>query len=515
MNNLIRKKVILCLLDSDPKSADEIANEMGKSLETVEDQLTTFVSQDICEKVSQDETIQYTVKKDIAPFAKLVKEFLSNPEEHKQEIEQFISSKYYLTRIDYELVDYVLNRFHLGSVYRTNEMKRELGRILLVSPSALISVLYDDTTFFDGMQSSRNQLNSSGATHDWINGILYAQFQMPLLEKLIADTKVLAYGIIFAKLQLRVVKISIQVSLATPSEKYVESMGGSILSLKRAMEELSAGQPVSPINPMDFSDDGLACLHLGEFQTALEDFDKALALVQPPMQKALVLNNKGVAFLRFKQYQKAIECFEEGIAFDSSGEIPLLHQNKQLAEEYLALATDADNLTEPTQIRFIQGQPVPFEETLFYEFKEITGRNPASSITNTSDEYAVAFLNREGGRIFWGVRDSDRTTIGVTLSEQARDDIRAEVSNKLCSIRPPIDVRHCQLKFHNVYNLQGAIVEDLWIIELLVPPSQERDIFYTNSGELFVKTDGGKRKLLGPEVTGFIRGYLQNETETS
>ena len=138
MNNLIRKKVILCLLDSDPKSADEIAGEIGESSATVADQLTVLVSESICEGVSPDEVSQYVVRKDIEAFAKLVKDFLSNPEEHNREAELFISSEYYLTRIDYELVDYVLSRFHLGSVYGTNEMKKVLGRILLASPSALI-----------------------------------------------------------------------------------------------------------------------------------------------------------------------------------------------------------------------------------------------------------------------------------------------------------------------------------------------------------------------------------------
>ena len=121
--------------------------------------------------------------------------------------------------------------------------------------------------------------------------------------------------------------------------------------------------------------------------------------MQYPIQKAIVLNNKGWTFLRLRQYQKAIECFEEGITLDSEGEISELRENKKLAEERLTHATDRANLTEPTQIRFVQDQPVPFEETRLYEFKEVKGRNPAGSITNTADEYAVAFLNSEGGRI--------------------------------------------------------------------------------------------------------------------
>ena len=265
---------------------------------------------------------------------------------------------------------------------------------------------------------------------------------------------------------------------------------------------------------MDFSDYGLALLHLGEFQAALNDFDKALDKVQDSTQKAIVLNNKGLAFLTFQQYHKAIECFKEGIAFDAGDEISELRENKQLAEEYLARATNADNLTESTQVRFVHDLPVPFEETRFYEFKEVKGRNPVSSIEDTSDIYAVAFLNREGGRLFWGVRNSDRITVGVKLDEQTRNEIRVKVSEKLGAIRPPVSVKDWQLEFHNVYDLQGGTLDDLWVVELLVSPPQRGDIFYTGRGELHVKTEGGKKKLLGPEVTEFIRRHFQNDTET-
>ena len=185
-----------------------------------------------------------------------------------------------------------------------------------------------------------------------------------------------------------------------------------------------------------------------------------------------------------------------------------------MAKEYLVRATDRDNLTEPTQIRFIQGAPVPFEETLFYEFKEITGGNPARTITNHSDEYAVAYLNREGGRIFWGVRDRDRITTGVILNERKRNETRRKVSEKLRTIQPPISVKDWHLKFHTVYDLQGGIVEDLWVIELVIPPPRERDVFYTGSGKLFVKTEGGRHELRGQQITEFILRRLQNDTET-
>ena len=514
MDNLIHKKIILSLLDSDPKSASEIADEIRQPSVTVEHQLTILDSVGICQKVSNGETNQYVIKKDIETFEQLVKEFLSNKEKHGEEIKQFITSEYYLTRIDAELLDHVLSRFYLTLVYQTGETKNGIQRILLASPSALLFALHGDTAIFSELQSNWDHLDSSDETHEWFTQILHSQFMTPLLEMLIADMKVPVYGFLYAKLQLRVAEVNIHVNIATVHGKYIEAMAGGNYSLFRAAEDLPAGQLIAAVDPMILCENGVAFLHLQEFQTALESFDKALNAVQNPIQKAIVLNNKGWAFLNLKQYQKAIECFEEGIAFDSDNEIPLLRENKRIAQEYLARATDADNLTQPTQIRFIQGQLVPFEETRLYEFKEVRGRNPAGSITNTADEYAVTFLNSEGGRIFWGIRDSDRITVGLTLDERQRNEIRRKVSEKLGSIEPPISVGDWHLEFHNVYDLQGETIEDLWVIELVVPPPQEKDVFYTNSGELFVKTLGGKRKLLGPQVTEFIRGRLQNDTET-
>jgi len=79
------------------------------------------------------------------------------------------------------------------------------------------------------------------------------------------------------------------------------------------------------------------------------------------------------------------------------------------------------------------------EEDRHHEFKEITSPNPVNSIKNTADEYAVAFLNSEGGTVLWGVRDSDRVVVGVRVAAGERDLLCREVSNKLQSIRPNVD----------------------------------------------------------------------------
>ena len=514
MNNLIRKKVILALINAISKSADAIANEIDESLAAVAEGLTVLVSDGICDEVSQDEITQYAVRKDVATFAKLAKEFLSNPQEHEQETMQYINSEYYLTRIDYELVNYVISRFYLNSVYHTDEDREVLRRILLVSPSSLIFALCGETALFSELRSNQNQLDSSDSTHDFLTQTMRSQFLGRLTDELISDMDVLPYASLYATLQLRALTLRTQVKLATLEGKYIETVTGNNCTLQQAGEALRAGELVSYINPMASCYDGVAFLHLEEFQMALKCFDQALALVQSPIQKAEVLNNKGVLFLRLKQYQKATEYFEEGIALDSGDKIPLLRENKQLAEEYLARAIDRENLNKPTQTHFVQGEPVHFEESSSCEFKEIKGGKPASRIEEIVDKYTVAFLNRDGGRIFWGIRDKDRSTIGVELNAQAKDDVQVKVSNKLGYIQPPISPEHCQLEFHKVYNSQGALVKDLWVIELVVPPPQERDVFYAGGRKLFVRDGGVTRELQGPAATEFIIGHSQDDTKT-
>lgn len=513
MRNSLCRKIILSLLDCVPRSAREIADNIDESLPTVEAQLIKLASENICEAVNSDEDNQWAVRKDIVTFAELVKTFISNGEKEKcyKEISQFITSKYYLTRINYELVDHLRTRFSLDSIYQTDEEKEGLRRILLASPSALLFALHSETKKFSELRETQQQLTPSDATRQWFAQLLYSEFQTPLLEMLVADMKVLDYGFLHAALQLRAARIRMHVSLATPKGKYVEAAAGGGFTLGQIMDEVRAGQLVSNVDSLAISDEGSAFLHLGDIQTALKYFDKALNGVQESIQKALVLNNKGWAFLALKQYQKAIECFEEGITLDSGCEVAPLRENKRLAEEGLAKAADTHNFNQPTQARFFKDQPVSFEETRLYEFKEVSSKNPVSSIENTADEYAVSFLNREGGRLFWGVRDNDRITVGVTLDDKARNKTRRQVSQKLCKIQPPISVEHWRLQFHAVLDLQGQAIPNLWVIELVVLPPQKKEVFYTDSGDVFVKTEGGKQKLQGPALTEFIQTHLENE----
>ncbi len=148
---------------------------------------------------------------------------------------------------------------------------------------------------------------------------------------------------------------------------------------------------------------------------------------------------------------------------------------------------------------YVLNQPVTLEETKFCEFKEVKGAHPVRAIWRIVDQYVVAFLNSEGGRIFWGIRDSDRVVVGVKASYRNRDEIRRAVMDKIIRIQPAISPSAYRINFHQVLENQAPI-PDLFVIEVVVPRSLTRFLYFTAEGEVFVKTEAGKKHLSGSEI---------------
>ncbi len=165
---------------------------------------------------------------------------------------------------------------------------------------------------------------------------------------------------------------------------------------------------------------------------------------------------------------------------------------------------------------FVLGQPIGVEENLCHEFKEVKGSNPVRAIRDVVDQYAVAFLNmggREVGRIYWGVRNEDSVVVGVKLGFEERDQIRRLVTEKLFQIQPPIAPTAYRVKIHPAYDHNG-IVPDLYVVEVTVPSSSSRYLYSTGRGEVFVKTDAGKKKLSPIGIQKEVLRRTRNNKDT-
>lgn len=158
--------------------------------------------------------------------------------------------------------------------------------------------------------------------------------------------------------------------------------------------------------------------------------------------------------------------------------------------------------------KYILNRPVSSEETFNCEFKEIRESEPSRAISRLVDKYVVAYLNSEGGRIYWGIRDEDRVVIGVEAGYRERDEIRKCIMDKIMRIQPSVSPSAYRINFHKVFE-NDQPVRDLYIVEVVVPRLQTNLLYFTSDGEVYVKTEAGKKRLTGTEIQDEIIRRLQ------
>ncbi|MYN42760.1 AAA family ATPase [Duganella sp. FT109W] len=159
--------------------------------------------------------------------------------------------------------------------------------------------------------------------------------------------------------------------------------------------------------------------------------------------------------------------------------------------------TRKPNLRSVRQAKWVHGTQYPAQENRSCEFKEVKGNNPLGAIKGVVDQYAVAFMNAgtaQEGAIFWGIRDSDRSIVGVQLRPQDCDELRRIVTERLHQIVPPIAPSTYRIDLHPVSN-GSTPINDLFVVEIRVPSVRRTLLFATGGQEVYIKTDAGKRKL--------------------
>lgn len=140
-----------------------------------------------------------------------------------------------------------------------------------------------------------------------------------------------------------------------------------------------------------------------------------------------------------------------------------------------------------------------------YEFKKLKGNNLVNLIRKTISKCCASFLNTEGGRLFYGVT-CNGIIKGVFIPPKEKNRINKTINDNLANIKPPIPKENFQINYHPVYNNKNKKIENLYVIEVIIPQSPDgKTIYFVNGTELYIRENGAKKKLLGTEIVDYIR----------
>jgi ABC-type multidrug transport system ATPase subunit len=147
-------------------------------------------------------------------------------------------------------------------------------------------------------------------------------------------------------------------------------------------------------------------------------------------------------------------------------------------------------------IKYELGKEIDEVENRSVEFKEIKGNNPCNSIIDNAEIYINSYLNSRVsgiGIIKWGISD-EGIIKGVRLSKRDRDTIDKMISEKVGQMKPYVSTEGIHISFEEIIS-EEKILKELFIVEISVESVDSDILFSTSKSEIYIKTDGGKRKL--------------------
>ena len=158
--------------------------------------------------------------------------------------------------------------------------------------------------------------------------------------------------------------------------------------------------------------------------------------------------------------------------------------------------------------RYHIGETVEIEETILHEFKGLRHVPPSDVIRAICDwtrEYANAFLNGEGGTLYFGIED-DGVVTGVGLGRKERDDVQRRLGQIIKEFYPAVDPSLWRLEFAPIHGTNDAQVNDLFVIELRISKGREDLYWPVAAGSVpYVKLPGGINRMTPSMIEQRVR----------
>ena len=110
------------------------------------------------------------------------------------------------------------------------------------------------------------------------------------------------------------------------------------------------------------------------------------------------------------------------------------------------------------------------------------------------------------GTIKWGISDK-RIVKGVKLSKDDQDVISRKIAERVGQMKPYVSSDCVEVIFQNIAD-ESKIIEELYVVEVVVKSWTNDILFSTSKGEVYIKTEGGKKKLDAYGIQEELRGRL-------
>lgn len=126
------------------------------------------------------------------------------------------------------------------------------------------------------------------------------------------------------------------------------------------------------------------------------------------------------------------------------------------------------------------------------EFKRGGNVSDLKTFRSLVGKYICAFLNTEGGTIYFGVTD-DGKVLGIVANQKTEDNIRLAIDTAVTMIQPVPEPSTYTVNFAKVMEDDGKIADDVKVLEVCVKPRNPPRVKFAFSDIVYVRRDGSLR----------------------
>lgn len=153
----------------------------------------------------------------------------------------------------------------------------------------------------------------------------------------------------------------------------------------------------------------------------------------------------------------------------------------------------------PQGEHYIYKAVISYHEDKHTEFKSATSQNFLSYAIKVVIPYVCAFLNSQGGILYYGIADHGEV-VGVCLDRQSRDLFLRQLDQAINSFTPHIAHDKYVVKFISIYYPNRVLKKDYYVIEIHISEGEESKIYFTGKNEAFIRRNASLLKLTGKDL---------------
>lgn len=156
--------------------------------------------------------------------------------------------------------------------------------------------------------------------------------------------------------------------------------------------------------------------------------------------------------------------------------------------------------------QYIQGYRTALYEDLHSEFKSAK-RFVTPVVVDIVIPYLSAFLNAEGGTLYYGIENNGIIS-GVKLTREVRDQFSLALDNAAHSFHPQLTHDDYKLEFKPLFRQTGSQISGLYVIELSVSSGKREEVYLTNKNKAYIKRDASIYALSPKDMLALYRRKL-------